>query len=161
MALTNKQETFCKEVIKKDTYSDAYRVAYKTENMSDEVINKEASLLMKNRKIAVRVQELKKEIDNKELYTIEKSIKRDLRLIERYENALDVLENKDSKDKEITAAERTIKFIGSGGYNSAQDRLSKQHGFNEKDNSQRKTELTLLPTKEEIKVIRQAFEDEY
>ena len=34
-------------------------------------------------------------------------------------------------------------------------------GLYEADNSQRKTELTLLPTKEEIKVIRQAFEDEY
>lgn len=142
MALTKKQEIFCNEVLKQDTYSDAYRIAYDTKNMSDEVINKEASLLMNNRKITVRLQELKQKVENKVLYTIEQSINRDLKLIQRYESALDVLEDIKSNDNEITAAERTIKFIGSTGYNSAQDRLSKQHGFNEKDNSQSKAETT-------------------
>lgn len=56
--------------------------------MSDESINNEASLLMKNRDITVRVQELKKEVENKELYSLEQSIKRDLSLIKRYEGAL-------------------------------------------------------------------------
>lgn len=142
MALTNKQEIFCKEVLKQDTYSDAYRIAYVVKNMTDKQINEEASLLMKNPKVAQRVKELKSKIESKDLYTLEKSIKRDLKLIERYEAALDVLEDLKSKSKDIQAAERTIRYIGVTGYNSAQDRLSKQHGFNEKDNSQSKSETT-------------------
>ena len=142
MTLTTKQEIFCKEVVKQDTYSDAYRIAYDVKNMTDKQINEEASLLMKNPKVTQRVKELKSKIESKELYTLEKSIKRDLRLIERYEGALDVLEDLKSKSNDIEAAERTIKFIGVGGYNSAQDRLSKQHGFYEKDNGQSKAETT-------------------
>ena len=137
MALTSKQEMFCIEVVKQPTLSDAYRIAYDAKNMSPEVVNNEASLLMKNRDISVRVSELKNEIKEKELYTLEKSIKRDLSLIQRYEGALDVLENKKSEKKDIEVAERLIKFIGVTGYNSAQDRLSKQSGFFEKDNTQK------------------------
>lgn len=138
--MTNKQEIFCKEVIKQNNYSDAYRVAYDTSNMTDKSVNELASTLMKNVKVASRVSELKNKIENKELYTIEKSIKRDLSLIKRYEAALDVLENKESKSDDIDAAERMIKFIGVGGYNSAQDRLSKQHGFYFEHNKQKKPE---------------------
>jgi predicted DNA-binding protein len=144
MALTKKQDVFCIEVIKQATLSDAYRIAYETKNMSDKQINEEASLLMKNPKITQRVQELKNEVSKKELYTIEQSIKRDLNLIERYESALDVLENDKSSNIEIQTAERTIKFIGSTGYNSAQDRLSKQHGFFERDNSQKSINIDVI-----------------
>lgn len=144
MSLTNKQEIFCVEVLKQPTLSAAYRIAYNAKNMSDEVVNVEASLLMKNPKVAIRVQELKNEVNKKELYTIEQSIRRDLSLIQRYEAALDVLENIESKDKDIEAAERTIKFIGSNGYNSAQERLSKQHGFFERDNTQKSVTIDLV-----------------
>ena len=37
-----------------------------------------------------------------------------------------------------------VKFIGASGYNSAQERLSKQHGFYEKDNSQSKPEVNII-----------------
>lgn len=144
MALTSKQEIFCIEVVKQPTLSAAYRVAYETQNMSDEAVNVEASVLMKNPKIAIRVQELKNQVTKKELYTLEQSIRRDLSLIQRYEAALDVLENIESKDKDIEAAERTIKFIGSNGYNSAQERLSKQHGFFERDNTQKSVTIDLV-----------------
>lgn len=142
MALTKKQEIFCQEVIKQDTYSGAYRIAYDTKSMSDKQVNEEASLLMKNPKITQRVNELKGMVQDKLLYTIEQSVIRDIKLIERYEASLDVLENDKSTAKEIETAERTIKFIGSNGYNSAQDRLSKQHGFYEKDNIQKNSNLS-------------------
>lgn len=137
MALTSKQEMYSIEVVKQDTLSAAYRIAYDASGMSDEAVNVEASKLMKDPKIALRVKELRKEVEKKELYTIEKSVKRDLRNIERYEAALDVLENDTSTDKEIAVAERTIKHIGANGYNSAQERLSKQHGFFKIDNNQK------------------------
>ncbi len=137
MSLTKKQDIFSTEVIKQNTLSDAYRTAYDTKNMTDKQINEEASKLMKNPKIAQRVTALKNEIEKKEIYTLERSIKRDLKLIERYEAALDVLEDLKSKDKDVEAAERTIKYIGAHGYNSAQERVSKQHGWFKADNNQK------------------------
>lgn len=60
MALTAKQEKFCQGVAKGLTYSDAYREAYNAEKMKAEVIQVRASELLKNGKVAVRVEELKK-----------------------------------------------------------------------------------------------------
>ena len=142
MALTNKQELFCQEVIKQHTYSDAYRIAYDCSRSTSETVNVNASKLMADANIIQRVKELKSKIESKVLYTIEKSIKRDLNLIERYEASLDVLENDKSTDKDVDTAERTIKFITVSGYNSAQDRLAKQHGFYEEHNRQ-KTDLSV------------------
>jgi hypothetical protein len=137
MKLTAKQEKFCQAYIKLGDKSAAYREAYSTSKMKPGSINVKASELFKNGKITVRVQELQKEVKKKDKYTLEASIHRDLKLIQRYERALDILENIKSKPKAIDAAERTIKFIGANGYNSAQERLSKQHGFYEKDNEQK------------------------
>lgn len=129
MALTKKQEIFAQEVVKQPTLSAAYRIAYDTSNWTDESVNVQASKEMTNPKIVLRVNELKQELQNKFIYTLEQSIKRDLNLIERYEAALDVLENKDANAKDVEVAERLIKHIGATAYNSAQDRISKQSGF--------------------------------
>jgi phage terminase small subunit len=167
MKITPKQEKFCIEYLKTGNKSEAYRLAYNAENMSDETIHNKAYALSDKSKVRARIEEIQKEVNEKELYTIEQSIKRDLRLLERYENALSVLENKDSKDKEITAAERTIKFIGSTGYNSVQDRLSEQHGFYEISNIQKQAQVANIINlgsginPEEIKMINKALEEEY
>ncbi len=134
--LTVKQETFCIEVVKQPTYSDAYRIAYNTENFTPKSVNEKASELMADIKIISRVKELKKALEDKELYTLSESVKRDLKLIGMYENALSVLSEDVPQEVKLKAAERVIKNIGAGGYSSAQDRLSKQHGFYEKDNKQ-------------------------
>ena len=132
--LTAKQEKFCIEVVKQPNQSDAYRIAYDAGGMNSDSVNVNASKLMADAKIALRVKELKNKVVDKELYTLSESITRDLSLIKRYEDALDTLSDKDAKEKELIAAGRVIRFIGAGGYSSAQDRLSKQHGFYEKDN---------------------------
>lgn len=144
--LTKKQEIFCQEVVKQDSYSAAYRIAYDTSNWTDKSVNEKASQMMADVKILTRVNELKEKVQDKLLYTIEQSVKRDLSLIARYESALDVLENYVSTSKEVETAERTIKFIGANGYNSAQERLSKQHGFFSLDNEQK-----AIPVKTTIK----------
>tara|TARA_R110000850_G_scaffold87797_1_gene188629 strand:- start:18824 stop:19300 length:477 start_codon:yes stop_codon:yes gene_type:complete len=151
MALTKMQEHFCQEVVKQDTYSAAYRIAYDCSKSTSESINVRASELMANSKIIVRVQELKDKLVNKVLYTLEQSVRRDLKLIERYESALDTLEDDEAIESDLTAAERTIKYIGVTGYNSAQDRLAKQHGFYEKDNNQSKSKSVVLVERRIIK----------
>lgn len=142
MALTKKQEMFCQEVVKQPTYSAAYRIAYDASGMSDESVNVKASELMKDGKITVRVQQLKLKVEDKMIYTLEQSMKRDIKLIERYEAALDVLEDDKSDSKQTEVAERTIRYIGANAYNSAQERLSKQSGWFKKDNDQSKPETT-------------------
>ena len=62
--LTPKQEAFCKAIAIDDmNYSDAYRKAYDTENMSPFTINEKASRLKDKDKIATRINELRKMVD--------------------------------------------------------------------------------------------------
>lgn len=61
-ALTPKQNRFARLVASGKTYSDAYREAYDCDKSSDAVINNEASLLMQDRVISMRVDQLQAEI---------------------------------------------------------------------------------------------------
>ena len=136
--LTPKQELFCQEYIRTGNKTEAYKIAYSTKNMKSKTINERATRLSNECKISARIDELRQALEEKKLYTLKESVKRDLELIHKYEAALEVLEDINSKNRDIETAERLIKFIGITGYNSAQDRLSKQHGFYEKDNKQKK-----------------------
>lgn len=63
--LTPKQELFVKNIVLEDmNYSDAYRSAYNTENMSDKTINERACRLKDEYKISTRIKELRAEIDS-------------------------------------------------------------------------------------------------
>ena len=135
--MTPKQEKFCIEYVKTGNKSEAYRIAYDTSKMTDKSINESACQMFNDLKITSRVEELRITLEEKELYTLEQSIKRDLNLIHTYEAALEVLQDLKSEKKDIITAERTIKYIGASGYNSAQERLSKQSGWFEKDNKQK------------------------
>ena len=58
--LTNKQEEFCQNIISGMTQHDAYKNAYDVKKMSNKAVDEEASKLIKNPKVAQRVDELKK-----------------------------------------------------------------------------------------------------
>lgn len=135
--LSPKRELFCQKYVEIGSKSLAYRVAYTTQNMKPETINNKAYVLSNKDEIRARVEELQKALTDKNLYELEESVKKDLNLIQKYEDALEILSNEASDDETVTIAQRTIKFIGSNGYSSAQDRLSKQLGFFEKNNSQK------------------------
>lgn len=144
MALTTKQERFCIEVVKQSNYSDAYRIAYDASSMSDETINRKASELMSNGKITARVKELQAPVVEEARHTLKDSIEQDQNLIKRYEHALNLLSCVTTPEIDLKAAERTIKYIGAGGYNGAKDRLNKIAGHYEKDNSQKGDKITLI-----------------
>jgi len=72
--MTSKQESFAQAVASGMTQSDAYRSAYDCENSSDKVIWNEASLLMGNQEVSVRVESLKAELAAKALWTREQSV---------------------------------------------------------------------------------------
>ncbi|UVT18411.1 MAG: terminase small subunit [Nitrospira sp.] len=79
--LTPKREKFCQEMIKpKATQIRAYRAAFNAKNMSRAAIDTEASKLMKDPEITLRIEELLKPIVEKVQLTREQWIEDGLRL---------------------------------------------------------------------------------
>lgn len=75
MKLTGKQELFVNGLIEGKSQRQAYIDAgYSTDGKTDNYIDKEASLLFKNRKVFERYNELKSELKDKALWTREESI---------------------------------------------------------------------------------------
>lgn len=75
MGLTPKQEKFCQGIVKGLSQADAYRDAYNCENMSDDAIYREASLLMNSPKISQRVNELRAEVTQEIKFTVADALK--------------------------------------------------------------------------------------
>ena len=75
MALTPKQESFAQNVASGKTQADAYRAAFSAEKMKPETIWSKASILMADGKVTARIAEIKKTLENKQLWTREMSVK--------------------------------------------------------------------------------------
>lgn len=73
--LTIKQEAFASAIANGKTQADAYRSAYNAENMKENSVWTNASKLMSDAKVAQRVEELRKGLEKKELWTREMSVK--------------------------------------------------------------------------------------
>ena len=73
--LTPKQEAFAQAIASGMTQADAYRSAYDAENMKDATVWSKASVLMADGKVSARVEELRKGLEKKELWTREMSVK--------------------------------------------------------------------------------------
>ena len=75
MKLTPKQEKFAQVYVQTGNASEAYRQAYDVGGMKSDSINVNASKQLNNAKIALRVKELQSEIEKRELWSKEDSIK--------------------------------------------------------------------------------------
>lgn len=71
MTLTIKQEAFCQAYIETGNASEAYRSSYAAENMKPDAIHVQASKLLDNPKIALRVTELRGEIKDRHSVTVD------------------------------------------------------------------------------------------
>lgn len=69
--LTQKQEAFVVAYLKTGNSSEAYRMAYDAKAMSDEAINVEGCRLLKNPKVALRMQSVAQKADKKAVLTLE------------------------------------------------------------------------------------------
>lgn len=69
--LTEKQEKFCHEFIKCGNASEAYRNSYDAGKMKTETVNRNASALLNNNKVATRVEGLRKKLAEKRLSSLE------------------------------------------------------------------------------------------
>ena len=82
--LSAKQEAFAQCIANGDDQATAYRTAYDASGMKDASIYIEASKLIKNPKVALRVDELKAEVAQQHLWTREMSV---MGLMKAYEMA--------------------------------------------------------------------------
>ena len=73
--LTAKQEAFCQGIADGLGQADSYRAAYDAEDMKENSVYVQASKLMKNPKITQRIAELKSQVQEKQLWSREMSIK--------------------------------------------------------------------------------------
>lgn len=73
--LTAKQEAFCQGIADGLGQAEAYRAAYDAAGMKDNVIYARASELMKNGKITDRIKELRSQVEEKQLWSREMSVK--------------------------------------------------------------------------------------
>ena len=75
MSLTPKQEKFVQGIVSgKLSQREAYKQAYNTSRMSDEIIDVKASELFNNGKVMVRYKALMEEHKEKSLWTREQSV---------------------------------------------------------------------------------------
>ncbi len=74
MALTPKQEKFVQGLFAGLSQRKAYKEAFNAENMSDNLIDKEACILAKNSKVSVRLKELQDARAKENGWTIDKLI---------------------------------------------------------------------------------------
>lgn len=72
--LTAKQEKFIQNIVKGMSQREAYKDAYDCKSMSDNAIDREASLLIKNPKIAQRHKELVDEIAKPTIMTAQERL---------------------------------------------------------------------------------------
>lgn len=73
--LTAKQEAFAQGIADGLGQGDAYRMAYDAEGMKDSTIYSKASIMMSKGNIRARVDELKSQVAEKQLWSREMSVK--------------------------------------------------------------------------------------
>ena len=83
--LTAKQELFVQKIIEGMRQADAYRAAYNTKRMSDNSIYVNASKLMSDTKVALRIKELREELAKPSIMTAQERLEWLTQLIENME----------------------------------------------------------------------------
>lgn len=71
--LTTKQEIFVQQLVAGQSQRQAYRQAYKTDRMSEQSIDVQASKLIKDPKVTLRYRELLKQFSNMALWSREQA----------------------------------------------------------------------------------------
>ena len=99
MALTAKQELFCRLMSEGKDQTSAYREAYNTENMKPETVWNSAYKLMQNGDVTARIKAMQKELQQKSQLTVEKLLQE---LDEIEELAKQPIHGKNQSDYDLT-----------------------------------------------------------
>ena len=129
-SLTPRQEKFCQEIVAGNNQSDAYRSAYHATKMKPKTVNEAASRLIAERKIAARVEVLRKPV----VEAVQKSRIEWLQEIERcaFSDILEIVDqhgNKTGKTQNLKLSDRL----------DALELFGKSHGLPERKRAKRLT----------------------
>lgn len=69
--LTPKQENFCQLYIELGNASEAYRQSYDADSMNENTVNREASALLDNHKVATRLEQIRMEHKKRHNITVD------------------------------------------------------------------------------------------
>ena len=72
--LTQKQEDFAKCIVEGMSQIDAYKNVYKADNMSDNAISVEATRLIQNPKVSLRIKELREHLAKSTIMTAQERL---------------------------------------------------------------------------------------
>lgn len=109
LILTPKQENFCQLYIELGNASEAYRQSYDADSMNENTVNREASALLSNHKIATRLELIRKEHKQRHNITIDVLL---LELEEARQAALDPALEKPQSAAAVSATMGKAKLLG-------------------------------------------------
>jgi len=126
--LTDKMESACQEYVICCSKSDAYRHAYNTKNMKNEVVNNKASILFARDDVRVRVKELQDAL-NKQHNITKESIINDLKdIVSDYKEFKEFAKNPNNV-AQMRKAEVLASYASSPSAIAALKQISKMCGF--------------------------------
>lgn len=128
--LTDKQEKFAQLVVKLGNQSEAYRQAYDVkETTTIESVNVQASVLMSDLNISLRVQELREETKKAHAIDRDRMVKYNLRLVEAWEELWELGKKENKTKEEIQRFYLCKDLVKGSDYKSCLAEISKLTGL--------------------------------
>lgn len=128
--LTDKQEKFAQLVVKLGNQSEAYRQAYDVkETTTTESVNVQASALMSDLNISLRVQELREQTKKAHAIDRDRMVKYNLRLVEAWEELWELGKKENKTKEEIQRFYLCKDLVKGSDYKSCLAEISKLTGL--------------------------------
>jgi uncharacterized protein YmfQ (DUF2313 family) len=128
--LTDKQEKFAQLVVKLGNQSEAYRQAYDVkETTTTESVNVQASALMSDLNISLRVEELREQTKKAHAIDSDRMVKYNLRLVEAWEELWELGKKENKTKEEIQRFYLCKDLVKGSDYKSCLAEISKLTGL--------------------------------
>jgi uncharacterized protein YmfQ (DUF2313 family) len=128
--LTDKQEKFAQSVVKLGNQSEAYRQAYDVkETTTIESVNVQASVLMSDLNISLRVEELREQTKKAHAIDRDRMVKYNLRLVEAWEELWELGKKENKTKEEIQRFYLCKDLVKGSDYKSCLAEISKLTGL--------------------------------
>jgi hypothetical protein len=128
--LTDKQEKFAQLVVKLGNQSEAYRQAYDVkETTTTESVNVQASVLMSDLNISLRVEELREQTKKAHAIDSDRMVKYNLRLVEAWEELWELGKKENKTKEEIQRFYLCKDLVKGSDYKSCLAEISKLTGL--------------------------------
>jgi len=129
--LTDKQEKFAQLVVELGNQSEAYRQSHNVTTTNFNTICVKSSQLASQSNISIRIEEIKKELADKNLMTKQRVIDYHLKMIEAWEEIWTLGQKKRKNKEEVQRFYLLKEMVKGSDYRGSLDSISKMMGLNE------------------------------